>query len=119
MPCGPGHPKAIRPGPPDPSLHPDHDLRDRWLNPPEWAEWVEEPVPRYPKRPVPRNDAAAKELKKRTLANLYNDRAQWLADVRHALDSAGAEAYGWTADITEEEVLARLLELNLGQPSSR
>ena len=95
------------------------ELRDRWLNPPEWAEWVEEPVPGYPKRPVPRNNAAAKELKKRTLTNLYNDRPQWLADVHHALDSAVAEAYGWEADITEEEVLARLLELNLGQPSSR
>ena len=95
------------------------ELRDRWLSPPEWVEWVEEPVPGYPKRPVPRNDAAAEELKKRTLTNLYNDRPQWLADVHHALDSAVAEAYGWEADITEEEVLARLLELNLGQPSSR
>ncbi len=26
-------------------------LRDRWLNPPEWAEWVEEPVPGYPPAP--------------------------------------------------------------------
>lgn len=24
------------------------ELRDRWLNPPEWVEWVEEPVPGYP-----------------------------------------------------------------------
>ncbi len=30
-------------------------LRDRWLNPPEWVEWVDEPVPGYPKRPVARN----------------------------------------------------------------
>ena len=29
------------------------ELRDRWLHPPEWVEWVEEPVPGYPKRPVP------------------------------------------------------------------
>ena len=29
------------------------ELRDRWLNPPEWVEWVEEPVAGYPKRPVP------------------------------------------------------------------
>ena len=28
------------------------ELRDRWLNPPEWVEWVHEPVPGYPKRPV-------------------------------------------------------------------
>ena len=25
-------------------------------NPPEWVEWVDEPVPGYPKRPVPRDD---------------------------------------------------------------
>ena len=24
------------------------ELRDRWLNPPEWVKWVEEPVPGYP-----------------------------------------------------------------------
>ena len=47
-------------------------LRDRWLNPPEWVEWVDEPVPGYPKRPVPRAEDAAKALKKCTLTNLYN-----------------------------------------------
>ena len=43
------------------------ELRDRWLNPPEWAEWVDEPVPGYPERPVPRDEDAARALKKRTL----------------------------------------------------
>ena len=33
------------------------ELRDRWLNPPEWVAWVDEPVPGYPKRPVPRDAA--------------------------------------------------------------
>ena len=89
------------------------ELRDRWLNPPEWVEWVDEPVPGYPKRPVPRGEEAAKELKKRTLTNLYNARPQWLADAHLALDTAVAEAYGWDAKITDEEALARLLELNL------
>ena len=46
------------------------ELRDRWLNPPEWVEWIDEPVPGYPKRPVPRDEAAAQELKKRTLTNV-------------------------------------------------
>ena len=32
------------------------------------------------KRPVPRDEDAAKALKTRTLTNLYNDRPQWLAD---------------------------------------
>ena len=91
------------------------ELRDRWLNPPEWVEWIDEPVPGYPKRPVPRDEAAAKELKKRTLTNLYNARPQWLADAHAALDAAVAAAYGWDADISEEDALAALLALNLAE----
>ena len=90
------------------------ELRDRWLNPPEWVEWVEEPVPGYPKRPVPRDEDAAKALKKRTLTNLYNARPQWLADAHEALDAAVAAAYGWSADISDDEVLRQLLTLNGG-----
>ena len=89
------------------------ELRDRWLNPPEWVEWLDEPVPGYPKRPVPRNEAAAKALKKRTLTNLYNARPQWLADAHAALDTAVASAYGWPTDISEDEALRELLALNL------
>ena len=88
------------------------ELRDRWLNPPEWVEWVDEPVPGYPKRPVPVDEAAAKQLKKRTLTNLYNTRPQWLADAHAALDAAVAAAYGWDADISEEQALEELLEMN-------
>ena len=89
------------------------ELRDRWLNPPEWVEWIDEPVPGYPQRPVPRDEAAAKELKKRTLTNLYNTRPQWLADAHATLDAAVAAAYGWDADISDEEALRELLTLNL------
>ena len=89
------------------------DLRDRWLNPPEWVEWVDEPVPGYPKRPVPRDDSAAKELKKRTLTNLYNARPQWLADAHARLDTAVASAYGWPTDISNDDALRELLDLNL------
>ena len=89
------------------------ELRDRWLNPPEWVEWIDEPVPGYPKRPVPRDEAAAKELKKRTLTNLYNTRPQWLADAHAALDAAVAAAYGWRVDISDDDALNALLTLNL------
>ena len=91
------------------------ELRDRWLNPPEWVEWVDEPVPGYPKRPVPRDEAAAKELKKRTLTNLYNTRPQWLADAHANLNAAVAAAYGWLRNISDDEALRELLELNLAQ----
>ena len=89
------------------------ELRDRWLNPPEWVEWVDEPVPGYPRRPVPRNEAAVKELKKRTLTDLYNTRPQWLANAHATLDAAVAGAYGWPKDISNDEALSELLALNL------
>ena len=90
-------------------------LRDRWVNPPELVEWVTEPVPGYPKRPVPRDDAAAQALKKRTLTNLYNARPQWLVDAHAALDATVAAAYDWPADISDDDALRELLERNSGQ----
>ena len=89
------------------------ELRDRWLNPPEWVEWVEEPIPGYPPRPVPRNEEAATALKKRTLTHLYNARPQWLADAHAQLDAAVAAAYGWSANITDDAALNELLTKNL------
>ena len=77
-------------------------LRNRWLNP---RGWVDEPVPGYPKRPLPRDEDAAKALKKRTLTNLYNVRLQRLGDAHEALDAAAAVAYGWSADISDGDVL--------------
>ena len=83
------------------------ELRDRWLNPREWVEWVDEPVPAYPKRAVARDAAAAKALKARTLTALYNARPQWLADAHEALDVAVAAAYGWDVGITEDDASPR------------
>ena len=94
------------------------ELRDRWLNPPEWVKWVDEPVPGYPKRSVPRDEAAAKELKARTLTNLYNAYPEWLANAHTALDAAVAAAYGWNVDISDEDALGELLELNLAKDES-
>ena len=95
------------------------ELRDRWLNPPEWVEWVEEPVPGYPKRPVARGEAAAQALKDRTLTKLYNARPRWLQDAHGALDEAVATAYGWPGGIAEEDALARLLALNADEGTVR
>ncbi|MDE0150378.1 MAG: class I SAM-dependent DNA methyltransferase [Rhodospirillaceae bacterium] len=91
------------------------ELRNRWLNPPEWVEWVGEPVPGYPMRPVARDVAAAKELKARTLTNLYNARPQWFVDAHAALDAAVAAAYGWDAAISEDDALRELLALNVAE----
>ena len=88
------------------------EFRNRWLNPPEWVEWAEEPVSGYPRRPVPRDATVVSELNSRTLTSLYNNRPQWLIDAHTTLDATVAAAYGWDPKISENESLCRLLALN-------
>ena len=101
-------------------------LRQAWLNPPEWTHTVPEVVPLglsaspYPDRIVPK-PGFEKELAKRTLTNLYNLRPAWLAAAHAQLDAAVAAAYGWadyTANMPDDEILRRLLALNLQRSTS-
>jgi type II restriction/modification system DNA methylase subunit YeeA len=87
-------------------------LRENWLNPPDLVVRVPEVVPGYPDRILPKDEEAAKELKKRTLTNLYNQRPAWLDNIHKELDAAVAAAYGWPADLSDDEILARLFKLN-------
>ncbi len=135
-----------------------NELRERWLNPPEWTrtEILEFPasadgpwaryvdcggkrsatplsesstqqsavaapalpaqskigLARYP-RLVPKDADCAAKLKKRTLTNLYNGRPAWLDLAHKKLDAAIAAAYGFPADLTDEQILEKLLALNL------
>jgi hypothetical protein len=100
-----------------------NDLRENWLNPPEWTDRVPEVTPLgmatspYPDRIVakPGHD---KDLADRTLTKLYNQRPAWLDAAHKQLDAAVALAYGWadyTAGMPDEEILKRLLALNLGR----
>ena len=70
------------------------ELRNGWLNPPGMT---------------------GAELAKRTLTNLYNARPTWLAMAHERLDRAVHAAYGWPYPLEADEVLARLLELNLSR----
>jgi hypothetical protein len=72
---------------------------------------------RYP-RLVPLDAACAKELKKRTLTNLYNQRPAWLDLAHQRLDEAVFAAYGWPPSLTDDELLSRLLALNLARAAS-
>ena len=62
--------------------------------------------------------ASEAELKKRTLTNLYNARPTWLDLAHRKLDAAVLAAYGWPHDLSDEEILERLLALNLERRSN-
>jgi hypothetical protein len=68
------------------------EKRDRWLNP---------------------EGASEAELKKRTLTNLYNQRPTWLDLAHTKLDQTVLDAYAWPHDLTDDQILERLLALNL------
>lgn len=68
------------------------EQRDAWLNPP---------------------GASEAELTKRTLTILYNARPTWLDNAHRRLDEAVFAAYGWPPHLSEDELLGRLLALNL------
>jgi hypothetical protein len=111
-----------------------NELRENWLNPPEWttmrvlefpgsndgpwSRFVVDPnergigTVRYP-RVEPRDEESAKKLTTRTLTKLYNKRPAWLANAHAKLDAAVAAAYGFDIDVTDEQILEKLLALNL------
>ena len=100
-----------------------NELRENWLNPPDLVDRVPEVVPGYPDRILPKDDAAAAVLKKRTLTNLYNARPGWLDHAHRDLDAAVADAYGWGEDwragrLDDDEILARLFALNQARAQS-
>ena len=69
-------------------------LRNGWLNPPGLPD---------------------ADLAKRTLTNFYNARPTWLAQSHDRLDVAVLAAYGWPADLETNDLLGRLLALNLAR----
>ncbi|MEC5293756.1 hypothetical protein VSX64_24880 [Aurantimonas sp. C2-6-R+9] len=89
-----------------------NELRENWLNPADLVRREPEVVAGYPDRILPVDEKAAALLKKRTLTNLYNERPAWLDHAHRALDEAVASAYGWPADLSNDDILARLFALN-------
>ncbi|MCK4376131.1 MAG: class I SAM-dependent DNA methyltransferase, partial [Candidatus Brocadiae bacterium] len=122
-----------------------NELRENWLNPPEWtteevlefpgsvdgpwARYVHDPdhrgigTVRYPR--LVDNGVMPSQLKKRTLTNLYNEMPAWLRNAHAKLDDAVFAAYAastddpaWNGDIGDEEMLEKLLELNLARSAA-
>ncbi|ESX50219.1 class I SAM-dependent DNA methyltransferase [Mesorhizobium sp. C416B] len=95
------------------------ELRENWLNPPDLVRREPEVVPGYPDRILPVDEKAAEKLSTRTLTNLYNERPAWLQHAHKALDDAVAAAYGWPANLSDDDVLARLFALNQERASAQ
>ena len=62
---------------------------------------------------IARDADCAKLLAKRTLTNLYNERPAWLDQAHRKLDAAVFAAYGWDPAMSDEQILEKLLALNL------
>jgi hypothetical protein len=68
----------------------------------------------YPDRIVPIT-GFEKDVAKRTLTNLYNERPAWLRKSHETLDTTAALAYGWSdysPQMADDEILRRLLMIN-------
>jgi hypothetical protein len=76
-----------------------NEKRERWLNPErtpnmEEAQWQ-------------------RTIRERTLTKLYNAMPEWLRLAHEGLDKVVFVAYGWEYPLEDEEILRRLLALNL------
>jgi hypothetical protein len=115
-----------------------NEERTAWLNPhPPAPSPSKTPHPPAPSPHMERGSGIGeRELKKRTLTNLYNavvkfretgipaepgDFAARLAGLHDTLDKAVCDAYGWPHEILqdEEEILRRLLALNLARAGAQ
>jgi type II restriction/modification system DNA methylase subunit YeeA len=84
------------------------EQRDRWLNAEKTSEVSHEDSK------VSKSTKKTSEVSpKRTLTNLYNQRPTWLELAHKKLDDAVFSAYGWENDLSDEEILEKLLALNL------
>jgi hypothetical protein len=61
----------------------------------------------------------ARELENRKLTSLYNERPTWLDLAHRKLDEAVSAAFGWPADLIDEQILAKLLDLNLARAAAK
>ncbi len=96
-----------------------NEARERWLNPQELTGVEIDPALGMPLNIHGISDDAEQELKKRTLTRLYNEQPNWLIALHGELNAAVAAAYGWEADINEDNALAALFALNQNRCGAR
>jgi hypothetical protein len=60
-----------------------------------------------------RNVCRPNGIYRRSMTSLYNENPPWLQTAHAELDAAVADAYGWPPDLADDEILRRLVRLNL------
>ncbi|HJS19203.1 MAG TPA: type IIL restriction-modification enzyme MmeI [Anaerolineales bacterium] len=99
----------LTPSPPMPSAGPPPNTTMNTLNAISKSDWSDLPLQDASRGEVSQRDGGGK----RTLTNLYNARPTWLNLAHKRLDEAVFAAYGWKSDLSDEEILEKLLALNL------
>lgn len=60
-----------------------------------------------------RNVCQPNGIYRRSMTSLYNENPPWLQTAHAELNAAVADAYGWPADLEDDEILRQLVRLNL------
>ena len=94
------------------------ELRNNWLQPSDLVKWEAEVLPQFSERWLPIDAAASIEMERRTLANLYAEKPAWLKNAHREIDDAVMAAYGWPGDMSEHEIIGRLIDMNIQRSSS-
>ena len=66
-----------------------------------------------------RNVCQPNGVYRRSMTALYNENPPWLQTAHAELDQAAADAYGWPASLADEELLRRLVRLNVSGGAGR
>jgi len=95
---------------------------DDWTLPVDKNLWDAPTDAPKPDKPDPVRAKAARDNRdplKRTLTSLYNENPPWLVEAHRRLDAAVFDAYDWPHDLSDDEILARLLALNLARAANQ
>jgi len=66
-----------------------------------------------------RNVCQPHGIYRRSMTALYNENPPWLRTAHAELDAAVADAYGWPPDLADDELLRRLVRLNVSGMAGR
>ena len=92
--------------------------RDRWLFNDDIYAKQASVLPGGPDVLTPKATASKENVANRTLTRLYNTPPTWLAKAHEEIDAAVAAAYRWETDISDDDALEKLRDMNVARQSA-